>query len=454
MLQVFLAYLVGLGPYLALALLLGIGIPLVLLFSKPSRWLVPTLVLFTCLIALGGGGSAVAGAEGSMSRQITWGGTFLVSLFFCLNFKQKGARFPVELVPASYFLLIFFSIVSFAWAFNPAVSLKRSIQLVGVLLIAMALVNQKRGENVVTQFASPAFFLLLLGVVALAAPSISLDTDGNYRGFTFTKNVWGQFALFSSIVFLFSAIEKKGFNKWWGAFLFSSASLFATRSATSIVIYFGVIGISFFMYLYDKYRGRMYISAYAAISIFSVCVFSYFLIEGSLHSDRLVNAGFRSVGKDVTLTGRTELWEMMFREIARHPWLGTGYGSFWLGLDGLSREIFLVFSWRPGQAHNGYIDIINEIGLVGFFVFLFVIFVHVKKIYELFCSGQKNFVVMHFGILISALLLNVSESSALRTTHLWWIVLSISIFDVHSRLRGGALKASCVTDAVDKEVVS
>src|SRR5947209_11054276 len=37
-----------------------------------------------------------------------------------------------------------------------------------------------------------------------------------------------------------------------------------------------------------------------------------------------------SVGRDMTLTGRTELWESVL-SMRVNPWIGAGFESFWLG---------------------------------------------------------------------------------------------------------------------------
>ena len=46
------------------------------------------------------------------------------------------------------------------------------------------------------------------------------------------------------------------------------------------------------------------------------------------------------VGKDATLTGRTDLWNVAITMIARRPWLGYGYGGFWRGWTGESAEFW------------------------------------------------------------------------------------------------------------------
>lgn len=67
--------------------------------------------------------------------------------------------------------------------------------------------------------------------------------------------------------------------------------------------------------------------------------------------------------RDATFTGRTGLWEMVLHEPI-NPLLGEGYGSFWLG-ERLERFWAMYPTSPPIQAHNGYIEIYLNLGLVG-----------------------------------------------------------------------------------------
>jgi O-antigen ligase len=433
MFQLIFAYVAGLGPYVVVALALGFGIPFLLLVTKPSRWLVVFVVLFLGMVPFGGGDLAGA-SEGSLFRQIGWSSAFIIALFYALRSQDKFTV-PWSWVPISYLVLLAYALLSVAWAEQPLVSAKRAVQLLGVLFIALALVRHSKGQNAFGLFAWPGLFFLLLGVVAIAAPSLSFDPDGNYKGFTFTKNVWGQFALLMALVFMFLALGKHKPRLNWWLFVFASASLFATHSATTITIYFAAISIVLFWVASKRYGSKMRIVSLATAIVGAVAMSGYFLLHGDLPFDAVLEASLGSVGKDVTLTGRTDLWRMMGYEIARHPWLGAGFGGFWLGLEGPSFTIVRFFAWRPGQAHNGYIDVVNELGYVGLALLLFVLAAHLRTIYWINRRGDGLTAVFHLAILVSALLLNASETNFMRTTHLWWIILTTSIISAHVYMR-------------------
>ncbi|MGH7868578.1 MAG: O-antigen ligase family protein, partial [Candidatus Dormibacteraceae bacterium] len=67
-------------------------------------------------------------------------------------------------------------------------------------------------------------------------------------------------------------------------------------------------------------------------------------------------------GRNSTLTGRTDLWQSLLA-MDTHPWLGTGFESFWLGsrLD----HLWATYLWQPNEAHNGYLEVYLNLGWVG-----------------------------------------------------------------------------------------
>jgi len=70
-------------------------------------------------------------------------------------------------------------------------------------------------------------------------------------------------------------------------------------------------------------------------------------------------------------SGRIYIWDFVQHEIARRPFLGWGYQSFWLvGPDGPSIVDGSGWIKMMPHAHNGYLDVRLETGLIGFALFL------------------------------------------------------------------------------------
>ena len=74
-------------------------------------------------------------------------------------------------------------------------------------------------------------------------------------------------------------------------------------------------------------------------------------------------------GKDLTFSGRTNIWYVLKLHISQHPLLGTGYGAYWIGPvpSSPSYEMVRWLWFYPTEGHNGYLDVINDLGYVGSF---------------------------------------------------------------------------------------
>jgi O-antigen ligase len=71
------------------------------------------------------------------------------------------------------------------------------------------------------------------------------------------------------------------------------------------------------------------------------------------------------LGRDPTLTGRTELWSAVWERVQQHPALGHGYGAIWGTDDTVAAAIRWLVGWPVPDAHSGYLNLALELGLLG-----------------------------------------------------------------------------------------
>jgi len=128
------------------------------------------------------------------------------------------------------------------------------------------------------------------------------------------------------------------------------------------------------------------------------------------------------LGKDMTFTGRTTLWLSIIDVIKERPWLGYGYQAFWSGLDGPSAPVIRSEGWLTPDAHNGFLDLVLQLGLVGLFVFLcgyiFNFFYYLKCLRN--TSGIEFIWPLPF--LIFMILSNLPETSLMRANDFFWVL--------------------------------
>jgi O-antigen ligase len=140
----------------------------------------------------------------------------------------------------------------------------------------------------------------------------------------------------------------------------------------------------------------------------------------------------QATGRDMTLTGRTGLWKDLLDNAAKSPVLGVGFGAFWVGHIGyamypLNNWSRVTPEWRPGEGHNGFIDVYVDLGAIGVVLVLLIIgFAFAGAIDDL----QNNFELgrLRLALLLSIVMNNLTESSLLKGTHsLWFVFLLVAV---------------------------
>lgn len=71
------------------------------------------------------------------------------------------------------------------------------------------------------------------------------------------------------------------------------------------------------------------------------------------------------VGRDLSFTGRTHEWKVIFPFALTHFWFGYGYQGFWTGTEGDSGRVDAILGAVTTVADNGYLDIMLQFGVLG-----------------------------------------------------------------------------------------
>ncbi|HXD73824.1 MAG TPA: O-antigen ligase family protein, partial [Vicinamibacterales bacterium] len=120
------------------------------------------------------------------------------------------------------------------------------------------------------------------------------------------------------------------------------------------------------------------------------------------------------LGRNTTLTGRTDIWDDLFR-MADRPLLGTGFESFWLGPR--AEYLWNKYYFHPNQAHNGYIETYLNLGWAGVALLVIVIIWGYRNILG---SDRGSAGSLCFALFLVALIYNLTEA-AFKVMHPLWI---------------------------------
>jgi O-antigen ligase len=73
-----------------------------------------------------------------------------------------------------------------------------------------------------------------------------------------------------------------------------------------------------------------------------------------------------ATGKDPTFSGRTHIWEAVIGAIGEKPWIGYGReGLFFSPPNDLSLELWREIGFRAPHSHNGLLDLVLQVGIIG-----------------------------------------------------------------------------------------
>ncbi len=170
----------------------------------------------------------------------------------------------------------------------------------------------------------------------------------------------------------------------------------------------------------------------------------------------LVNAStiLAAFGKTTTLSGRTEFWPFIIENIARQPWFGYGFHSFWLnGWEGYAANVwvYLPQGFEPPHAHNGFLDILLSLGIVGFSVFLLGVLGYGWRAFRWARIHPTAEGLVPLLFLTYMVLINITESLWLNDDLLWVCYSTFAFVLAQKPQRHSSWQATS-QDALEKEL--
>jgi exopolysaccharide production protein ExoQ len=129
------------------------------------------------------------------------------------------------------------------------------------------------------------------------------------------------------------------------------------------------------------------------------------------------------VGKDPTLTRRTEVWAGVIEASEAVPWTGYGIGGAWLGGPRVepTRSIVEDLGFNVAHSHNGYLEIVLLLGIIGLVLFVNFLVAFVRTGYALMDSEPG---LSRFSILFAAVVV-LTSLTEVKTFGIWLMFLGM-----------------------------
>ena len=316
-------------------------------------------------------GADLQGGEGSLWDRLFLAVFLVLALAVCLHRRIEWSR----LLRDNWWVILLFLYLgaSILWVETPFVSLKRWIKSAGPVVMALLVLSEKDPlEALGSILRRCAYILIPISVVlikyypALGRAFHPWTGVEMWTGVATHKNSLGQLCAVSAFFFIWSLLRKgrSGESVKTGVPVYADMFVLAVAiyvligpgqggySATSVAIL--LVGVTTFLVLSRLQRLARFVGANIKGVVITL-VLSWWLF-----ADATMAAVSGMFGRNANLTGRaTEIWPIVLAAAARHPLLGAGYGGVW-GLGGT-----LTSQVGVEQAHNGYLDVYLDLGIVG-----------------------------------------------------------------------------------------
>lgn len=307
------------------------------------------------------------------------------------------------------FALPAFCVVSVLWSEVPSATLRYSLQLTLTFLIAIVIANR---------ISAAAFLRCLFGIYGIGVVGSLLfgrvrDDIGAWLGIFGSKNAFAAvvsgFAL-TSIAVLFDRNAPLPMRALALASLaLAPVLLLKAQSAGAMVFLSAGIAVSLGFVLSRRLnRAQKFLMMTAGAVVALLGSFA-----AIVYQDYIFNTFLDFSGKDVTLTGRTDLWDVAQRYIGERPLLGVGYQAFWVQGNGPAEVLWAMFGVQARAGfhfHNFYLSNAVEIGLIGLSMQVAILFGAAWRAFGWALrspSAESTFIASFLTVIISSSVIEV-----------------------------------------------
>ncbi len=341
-----------------------------------------------------------------------------------ITLARRGAKVG-RLLGANGPLLLFFlyCAASLVWSDYPDVAFKRWIKFLGDFIMVLVVLTDEDAVAATRRVLTRVSFLLV--PLSLLFVKYYPDLGRGYNHWTWTpylkgvatgKNTLGIVCLICGLTSLWCFLQAVWGNRdavrrgpliahgavltmaiWllWMADSMTSLSCFLIGSLILTTVSFRAVS------------HRRWLIHLLVVFVLSAAVFALFFDPGG--------GVLESLGRDPTLTGRTEIWSRVIGMVT-NPFLGTGYESFWLGPR--LQKMWSLYYFKPNQAHNGYIEVYLNLGWVGLALLAIVILTGYHRIVQTICLNGKG-AAFWLALFVVALIYNCTEAAFKPTMFVW-----------------------------------
>ncbi len=305
-------------------------------------------------------------------------------------------------------------LISVVWSEYPVVAFKRWFKDVGNVVMVLIILTEKNPVGAIRWvFIRCAYLLVPLSVLFIKwYPDLGRyyhkwTYQAYFCGIALNKNELGVLVLVCGLFMLWQIVDMCGYpgkgvsvrDVWPDLLvLFMCLWILATAQCATALSCFVIGAAVFFASRLDWVRTNLRRLSWCALGV-AVLMLAFTAIP----EFREVIAN--TVGRDVTLTGRTVIWEEVLK-LKTNPLIGSGFASAWLTQG--ARNMVEEIGGSLSHAHNGYLETYLHTGWIGVCLLLTVLLSAGQNASRQL-SARSVVGNLYMGLFLSGLLYNYTE---------------------------------------------
>ncbi len=340
-------------------------------------------------------------------------------------------RTLIEILPKGKLLWLFcvFCGLSIAWSTFPGLTIEGFLQrIMQVTLFASYFSSRFSPKDQLRIIGVAMAITVLVNMFyVVAMPSVGIHVGdkfaGAWKGFYQNKNEFSGTMLWALVVYYLLSFNNS--NKLTTilarvGLVICPLLVILSTSKTALVLFIFLYGALTLWKLY-RWRGSK------TILTFDLGMLGLFLVIGGIVNSW--NTLMSALGKDPTMSGRTDIWEGSLVQVSQKPLLGNGLSAFWT--EDNPAALWIGNSLSPGfyahHSHNGFIDILLDVGWIGmaFFLVAFVSTWWLALRYAYRPSSPEDFWPLAVVLLVT--FYNITETSLVSDTIDWLFFLIVAL---------------------------
>ena len=358
--------------------------------------------------------SGEASAEGSSLLRFVWLPLYAIIFVGLLSQAGSVARTCLRLPFLMGLLLV--CAASFAWSIDPDLTQRRSLAILMTTGAGLYLGTRYSWQDLLRILGAVWLIVALASFFAgLFLPGFGRVQEihvGAWSGLYLEKNQMGGHMARAALIAVFLCVmDRRPRGLWASAAILCAALVLLSTSKTALlglILGLGALGVGALMK--RGFRTGLVI-LWIGTGLAGLAVAIIWLAPETV---------FALLGRDASLTGRTDIWIALLDFIKQRPLLGYGYGSFWAIDSNPGNWVRETLQWDAPTAHNGWLEITLALGLVGLVLLVLDFLLSLGR--ALLASVNTWTGLFALAFLVQFFVFSLSESASFQQNSIVWLI--------------------------------